>query len=178
MKLSKYLFLILSLQLASFNCFALAPKIIDPEASNISVTISQHYNKILRIKLPMIVIHSTKSIHIDNIIINLGVCKINKKYRHLLPQTLLAEHKLEIRFMLGCQVNEIALLLTVNEKTVIKKFMFGAQVYKYILNGKHELSNASRCLSFSTLAHLAISSKDMFTKAFLGILLSTSFALV
>ena len=88
--------------LSSSACWA------DNTNYSVNIDLSHHYNEIIKIDLPTIIIKSIgQTISLDYISVNQGQCKTNAKRKHLLPKQLSADQSIEIGLMLGCKVKEV-----------------------------------------------------------------------
>lgn len=111
MKSLNFVLVILLLNtLISSLCYA--DETIEPP---IQIMLSQHYNQVLKLNLPTIIIKTTpemnsRGIHITSVIINDGRCRTNIKRRRLLPKILSSGQSIEIGLMLSCQVENIVVL--------------------------------------------------------------------
>jgi hypothetical protein len=78
----------------------------------VQVMLSQHYNAVIKVNLPTIIIKTTSlvehgSLSIKDVIVNDGKCRTTSKRRRLLPKQLQLGQSLEIGLMLGCHVKKI-----------------------------------------------------------------------
>lgn len=74
----------------------------------VNIIPSHHYNEIIKIDLPTIIIKSIgQTIILDYVSVNQGQCKTNAKRKKLLPKRLNAGQNIEIGLMLGCKVKEV-----------------------------------------------------------------------
>lgn len=94
----------------------------------IQAILSQHYNSVIKVNLPTIVIKTTSfvehsPISIKDVLVNDGKCRTNSKRRHLLPRKLHLGQSIEIGLMLGCHVKTIIVQTERNTKTQSWKFL-------------------------------------------------------
>lgn len=88
----------------------------------VNITLSHHYNEIIKIDLPTIIIKSLgQTISLDYISVNQGQCKTNAKRKKLLPKRLNADQNIEIGLMLGCKVKEVLIRYQIKTDSGVTK---------------------------------------------------------
>jgi len=118
-------FLVILLSNTLISSLCCADETIEPP---IQIMLSQHYNQIIKLNLPTIIIKTTpemngRGIRITDIIINDGRCRTNIKRRRLLPKILSSGLSIEIGLMLGCQVENIVVLTESESNNQSWKFL-------------------------------------------------------